>query len=107
MQKNPTPLARLLFDNGLDLIDLKEPTKICYPTLLNVNHGFKTKVVIKMEDGKPVLDEKQEPIKEKIKVEYNPEARTLRDIADFFRVKPEEVYEKRHDSSDPIPSEMK
>jgi len=107
MSKNPTPLARLLFEHGLDLADLKKPTKICYPTLLNVCHGFKTKTVIKMEDGNPVLDGEQNPIKEKIKIEYNPEDRTLRDIAEFFGVSAEEVYEKRHDSQDAIPAEVK
>lgn len=99
MSSTPTPLKRLLFEHGLDLIELKKPTKICYPTLLHVCHGFKVKTVKETIDGQPT--------KRRIKIKYTPEDRTLRDIADFFGVKnPKEVYEHRHEDADPIPDGM-
>lgn len=107
MSSIPTPLKRLLFEHGLDLIELKKPTKICYPTLLHVCHGFKVKTITEMDGDKPLLDEKGEIVKRRIKIKYTPEDRTLRDIADFFGVKnPQEVYEHRHEDADPIPDGM-
>ena len=110
MGTNPTPLARFLFENIKTLTWLNEKTGINFPSLVNFKRGYRVIKKAKMEEGKPALDEKQKPIKVKVKIKYTPENRTKRDIAKAFTsigavADPNTIYEHRHDSLDPIEEE--
>ena len=85
---NPTPLQHLLHKKAWTLWDLflelkKNKTPCSYPTLISLKKGYRSKIV--RHNGKI--------IKEKIK--YNPNARTLNDIAKIFNVKTKQVYQDR------------
>lgn len=107
---NPTPTARLLFENVETLTWLNKKTGINFPSLVNFKRGYRVVKKVKMEGNKPVLDEKGNPVKIKVKIKYTPENRTKRDIAKAFisigaQADPNTIYEHRHDSPDPIEEE--
>lgn len=88
---NPTPLQKFLFKIGMDLQWLHEKSKVSYPTLVNINHGFRSVVKRDKTTGKIIS---------KSKKKFTPEIWTLMQIAKAFRhagikVKPEEIYEDR------------
>lgn len=87
---DPTPLQHLLHEKAWTLSDLcielkKRNTPCSYITLLLLKKGYRTK---------KTRDKFGEIIKEE-KITYNPNRRTLADIAKVFKVKPEEVYADR------------
>lgn len=61
-----TPLQKLLEVHNMDLLSVKYKTGISYPTLIDINRGYK------IVGGK--------------KVKYAPNKRTLKDIAELFNV---------------------
>lgn len=110
MATNPTPLARLNFENIKTLTWLNQKTGINFPSLVNFKRGYRVIKKIKMQGGNPVLDKEGKMVKEKVKIKYTPENRTKRDIAKAFTsigaiADPNTIYEHRHDSPDPIEEE--
>lgn len=61
-----TPLQKLLEEHNMDLLTVRHKTGIAYPTLIDINRGYK------MKHGK--------------KIKYSPNKRTLKDIAELFNV---------------------
>lgn len=88
----PTPLVKLRHKKGWRLtrvhIELKKKgTPISYPTLLRIEHGYRT-VIIRDKKTKEIIEEK--------KMSYNPRAGYLMILAKLFDVKaPNSIYEDR------------
>lgn len=85
----PTPLQHLLHKKAWSLTDLEDRLKenntpCSYPTLIMIKHGYRSKR-IKNNDGKIT----------KVKIKYQPNRRTLTDIAKIFKVNPLEIYQDR------------
>lgn len=90
MENTPTPLQKLRHKKAWTLSQLylklrEAETPISFPTLILLDHGYRSKV-IRDENGK---------ISRKEKLPYTPNPRTLADIARLFNVKPSAVYEDR------------
>ena len=81
---DPTPLQKILHKKGWRLRDLHEKVKtyISYPTLLNINHGYKT------EKG--------------VQVQYTPHPSTLQIISNVVGYPATKIYEHRHPTNNDI-----
>lgn len=88
----PTPLVKLRHKKGWRLTRVhtelqKKGTPISYPTLLRIEHGYRT-VIIRDKKTKEIIEEK--------KMRYNPRAGYLMILAKLFDVKaPNSIYEDR------------
>lgn len=88
----PTPLQKLRHKKGWRLTRVhkelkKKGTPISYPTLLRIEHGYRTEV-IRDEKTNEILGEKKMP--------YKPRAGYLMILAKLFNVKaPNSIYEDR------------
>ncbi len=87
---NPSLLAELRHQKGWRLIQVHQKLKdrdtpVSWPTLLKIDHGYKT-VVVRNRKGR-VTGER--------KIPYKPTRGILRDIAGLFKVKVSKVYEDR------------
>ena len=88
----PTPLEKLRHKKGWRLIRVKQEldkrqTPISYPTLLRIEHGYRTMIV--RDDKGAIVNEK--------KIPYKPRHWHLIQLAKLFNVKnPQKIYENRH-----------
>ena len=88
-----TPLQKLRHQKGWRLIRVqrelqKQGTPISWPTLINIDRGFK--VVVIRDENKQILEERKLP--------YKPGKRLLTDIADLFDVPVKKIYQDRSQS---------
>lgn len=89
---NPTPLEKLRHKKGWRLIQVKDElikrgTPISYPTLLKIEHGYRT-VVMRDKITRKKMKEKKMP--------YKPRAGYLMILAKLFKMKNEnDIYEDR------------
>lgn len=89
---NPTPLEMLRHKKGWRLIRVKQElqkrgTPISWPTLLRIEHGYRT-VIIRDKVTKQIIKEKKMP--------YKPRTGYLMILAKLFKVKNENsIYEDR------------
>lgn len=85
-----TPLKKLRHKKGWRLIKVKQEldkrgTPISWPTLLKIEHGYKTGIIRGL-NGKILKEQK---------LLYRPSRRTLADIAKLFKVDIKDVYQDR------------